>query len=104
MNIFKKNKKLILICILALIPIIFILAPELGFSSDLRSGMEGIKNALSGVILPLLAVIGLVMAAFSFLTGNPNAKQHAIYAVVGAMIGFGAQAIIDFIRSSVGSF
>ena len=78
-----------------------LMLPELSMAADLKQGMEGIRDALSNTILPLLSVIGLMIAAFSFLTGNPNAKQHAFYALIGALIGFGAQAIIDFIKTSV---
>ena len=47
------------------------------------------------------SVIGLGFAAISFIAGNPNAKQHITYAIVGAVVGFGAQAIVDFIASTV---
>ena len=80
-----------------------LIIPELAMAADLKQGMEGIRDALSTTILPLLSVIGLMIAAFSFLTGNPNAKHHAFYALIGALIGFGAQAIIDFIKTSVSS-
>ncbi|MBI3556165.1 MAG: hypothetical protein HY074_07870 [Deltaproteobacteria bacterium] len=46
-------------------------------------------------------MIGLGFAAASFLTGNPEAKKHITYALVGAAVGFGAQAIVDFIASTV---
>jgi hypothetical protein len=60
-----------------------------------------VKMKLTGIVLPLLSVIGLGFAALSFVTGNPNAKQHVTYALVGAVLGFGAQAIVDFIASTV---
>jgi len=46
-------------------------------------------------------VIGIAIAAISFFTGNPNAKQHIVYAVLGCIFGFGAQAIVDFIAQTV---
>ncbi|HLD99192.1 MAG TPA: hypothetical protein VJB59_02970 [Bdellovibrionota bacterium] len=69
--------------------------------ASFESSLIGIKTKLTGVILPLLSVIGLGFAALSFLTGNPNAKQHITYAVIGASVGFGAQAIVDFIASTI---
>ncbi len=69
--------------------------------ASLESSLIGIKSRLTGVILPVVSVIGLVVATFSFITGNPNAKQHIIYALVGSAIGFGAQSIIDFISFTV---
>jgi type IV secretory pathway VirB2 component (pilin) len=76
------------------------LVPDLAHAS-LESSLIGIKTKLTGVILPLLSVIGIAIAAISFFTGNPNAKQHIVYAVLGCVFGFGAQAIVDFIAQTV---
>lgn len=70
-------------------------------SADLVGSINGLKTKLTGVILPLLSVIGIAIAAISFFTGNPNAKQHIVYAVLGCIFGFGAQAIVDFIAQTV---
>lgn len=78
----------------------FTLMPENAFAS-LESSLAGIKSKLTGVILPLLSVIGIAIAAISFFTGNQNAKQHIVYAVLGCIFGFGAQAIVDFIAQTV---
>jgi hypothetical protein len=77
-----------------------ILAPNLAHAS-LEGSLEGIKYKLTNVILPLLSVIGLALSALSFFTGNPNAKQHIAYAILGCIFGFGAQAIVDFIAQTV---
>ncbi len=69
--------------------------------ASIESSLIGLKSKLTGVILPLLAVIGISIAAISFFTGNPNAKQHIVYAVLGCIFGFGAQAIVDFIAQTV---
>ncbi len=79
---------------------LMIFMPELSHAS-LESSLVGIKSKLTIVILPLLAVIGIAIAAISFFTGNPNAKQHAAYAVIGCIIGFGAQGIVDFIAQTI---
>ena len=79
---------------------IFTLHPNLAFA-DFESSLRNMKSQLSNVVLPLLAVIGLLIASFSYLTGNPNAKTHITYALIGAGVGFGAQAIIDFISNAV---
>ena len=86
-----------------LIAIIFALA-MLGSDialAGLESSLMGIKMKLTMVILPLLSVIGIAIAAISFFTGNPNAKQHLTYAILGCIFGFGAQAIVDFISQTV---
>jgi hypothetical protein len=42
-----------------------------------------------------------VFAAFSFFTGNANARSHLFLAMMGAVIGFGAPSIIAFIRGMI---
>ena len=74
--------------------------PDLAHAG-LESSLMGIKSKLTGVILPLLSVIGIALAGTSFFTGNPNAKQHIAYAIIGCIIGFGAQGIVDFIAQTV---
>jgi len=73
-----------------------------GFANaGIESSLMDMKLKLTGVILPLLSVIGIAIAAISFFTGNPQAKQHIVYAVLGCVFGFGAQAIVDFISQTV---
>lgn len=86
--------------ILGLFVLTMMLLPDLAHAG-LESSLVGIKTKLTGVIMPLLSVIGIAVAAISFFTGNPNAKQHIVYAVLGCMFGFGAQAIVDFIAQTV---
>lgn len=93
-----KHQKMFLsigICILTMA-----LVPDLAHAG-LESSLIGIKTKLTTVIMPLLSVIGIAIAAVSFFTGNPQAKQHIVYAVLGCMFGFGAQAIVDFIAQTV---
>lgn len=77
-----------------------LLIPELAHA-DLVSSLNGVKLKLTGVILPLLSVIGIAIAAISFFTGNPQSKQHIFFAILGCIFGFGAQAIVDFIAQTV---
>ncbi|MBY0555546.1 TrbC/VirB2 family protein [bacterium] len=93
-----KNEKYLIL--FGLMVFSMMLIPDFAHAS-LESSLIGIKSKLTGVILPLLSVIGIAIAAISFFTGNPNAKQHIIYAVLGCMFGFGAQAIVDFIAQTV---
>lgn len=70
--------------------------------ASVESALNGLKSALLVTVLPVFAVMALGFAAFSFFTGNPNAKQHLIYAVTGSIILFGAQSIVDLIHRVVG--
>jgi type IV secretory pathway VirB2 component (pilin) len=93
----KKNNFFILLALLMVVGFFF---PEMAHAS-LESNLIGIKTKLTGVILPVLSVIGMAIAALSFFTGNPNAKQHIVYAILGCLFGFGAQSIVDFISQTV---
>jgi type IV secretory pathway VirB2 component (pilin) len=80
--------------------LIVALFPVAAFA-DFRGSLENIRSQLSGVVLPLLSVIGLLVASFSYMTGHPDSKRHVSYALIGAALGFGSQAIIDFISSAI---
>lgn len=98
MNFIKTNKNVL--SLLAIVAVVSCLFPDLAHAS-LETSLNGIKTKLTGVILPLLSVIGIAIAGTSFFTGNPNAKQHIAYAIIGSIIGFGAQSIVDFIAQTV---
>ena len=93
-------KKYGLLLSLLIAIVMLVLLPDSAFAS-LESSLNGIRTKLTGVILPVLSVIGIALASVSFFTGNPQAKQHIFYAVMGAIIGFGAQSIVDFIAQTV---
>ncbi len=93
-----KSKRNTLFAILFIVSIALI--PDLAMAG-LESSLIGLKSKLTGVILPVLSVIGIAMAAISFFTGNQNAKQHIAYSVMGCIFGFGSQAIVDFISQTV---
>jgi type IV secretory pathway VirB2 component (pilin) len=80
--------------------IALLLASPLAHAS-VESSLLGLKSVLLGSILPIFAVLGLGFAAFSFITGNPDAKRHLTYAVIGSVILFGAQSIVDLIERVV---
>ncbi len=92
----KHGERVFLVILLLLI----ICFPSSCFGS-LESSLLGLKTKLTGVILPVISVIGLGFAAMSLFTGNPQAKQHIVYAIAGCIFGFGAQAIVDFIGQTV---
>ncbi len=84
----------------SIVAIAVLLVPAVGYCS-VESTLGAIQSKLINVILPLAAVLGLVMSAFSFFTGNPNARSHLWLAIIGACVGFGAPSIIAFVRGLV---
>ncbi len=76
------------------------MVPTLALAS-VESSLMGIQMKLTRVILPTLSVIGIAWAAFSLMTGNERAKTHIWYAIIGSAIGFGAQAIVEFISQAI---
>jgi type IV secretory pathway VirB2 component (pilin) len=60
-----------------------------------------VQEKLVGTLLPLAAMCGLVIAGLSFVAGHPNARQHLVYAIVGAIVGFGSESIVSFIRNLI---
>lgn len=92
-----KLSNFVLILVIAL-SVFFV--PVAGYCS-VESTLGAIQSKLINTILPLCAVLGLVFAAFSFFTGNANARSHLWLAIIGMVIGFGAPSIMAFIRGMV---
>lgn len=76
------------------------LAPIVAHAS-VESSMMDLQSKLLGTFLPIASVLGLLFAGLSYLTGSPNARAYLGYAVLGAVIGFGAESFVSLIRSIV---
>lgn len=74
--------------------------PELGYAS-VESSMVALQQKILGTIMPLLSVLGLLFAGLAYLSGSPNARSYLGAAIMGAVIGFGAESIVTLIRSIV---
>jgi len=70
--------------------------------ASLESAMYSLRSQMSTVFLPALSLVGIVIAGISMAMGHHNAKNHVTMAVVGAIVGFGADGIIDFVRRTFG--
>jgi type IV secretory pathway VirB2 component (pilin) len=92
------NSKL-LVAVASLLAVL-LLSPELAFAT-VESSMVALQQKLLGTILPLLSVLGLLFAGLAYLTGSPNARSYLSAAIIGAVIGFGAESIVSLIRSLV---
>jgi type IV secretory pathway VirB2 component (pilin) len=71
-------------------------------SASLEGAMYSLRSQLTTVFLPVLSLVGIVIASISLAMGHHNAKNHIVMAVMGTIIGFGADGIIDFIRRTFG--
>jgi len=69
--------------------------------ASVEGSLYAVYDKLVGTLLPLSAICGLVLAGFSFVAGLPNARQHLFYAIIGAIVGFGAESIVSLIRSLI---
>ena len=74
--------------------------PWLAFGS-VEQSLRDVQEKLVGTLLPLGAMCGLAIAGLSFVAGHPNARQHLFYAIVGAIVGFGAESIVSLIRTLI---
>ncbi len=74
--------------------------PELGFCS-VESTLGALQSRLTTTILPLVSILGLIIAGLSFVAGSPNARAHLWLAIFGMIIGFGATSIMNFIKGVV---
>ena len=70
-------------------------------SASVESSLMAVQSKLINTVLPLVGILGLVFAAFSFFTGSQNARSHLILAIMGAVVGFGAPSIIQFVQSLI---
>lgn len=69
--------------------------------ASVEGSLAAVQDKLVGTLLPLAAMCGLVIAGLSFVAGHPNARQHLVYAIVGAIVGFGSESIVSFIRNLI---
>ena len=88
------------VTVLPIMAVAFLVLPEVA-SASVESTMVALQQKLLGTILPLLSVLGLLFAGLSYLIGSPNARSHLSAAIIGAVIGFGAESIVSLIRSIV---
>jgi type IV secretory pathway VirB2 component (pilin) len=76
------------------------ITPLIAFGS-VESSLAAVQEKLVGTLLPLAAMCGLVVAGLSFVAGHPNARSHLVMAIIGAIVGFGAESIVSFIRGLI---
>lgn len=100
------SKKIWVVCFLCFIgSIILFTDPALAQSfggSGFESRIKGFTNNLISVILPAVAILGLLYAAMLAASGDEGAKKRMILVVIASVIGFLAPLIIRWFQSAVG--
>jgi type IV secretory pathway VirB2 component (pilin) len=91
-----KNRKLNIVAFTFLC----LVMPVIAYGT-VESTLTAVQTKLISTVLPLAAILGLVFAGLSFVAGSPAAKSRLTLAIMGAVVGFGAPSIIEFIRSLV---
>lgn len=77
-----------------------LLSPLVAFAG-LQSSLAQITMLLSKVVLPIMAVISLLFAGFSFMTQNQNCKTHLLYSVIGILIAAGSSILFNFLTGAI---
>ena len=94
-----KNLAFLFLGFFAVVSIIY---PEIVFAGVVKSGFENkmanLQNKFSTFILPVMSVLGLVMAAILAATGNEGAKSKIWFCLIGSGVGFLAPYIIGWIQ------
>ncbi len=70
--------------------------------SGFENRVQGFTNNLMTVILPAVAILGLLYAAMLAASGDEGAKKRMILVVIASAIGFLAPLIIRWFQSAVG--
>lgn len=81
--------------------IVFYLLVPFFAHATVQSSLMNLQSQLLGTFLPIASVLGLVFAGLSYLVGSPNARSYLGYAILGAVVGFGAESFVSLIRSIV---
>lgn len=69
--------------------------------ASVESSLMAVQSKIINVILPLAGILGLAFAGLSFVAGHEHARGRLNLAIIGAVVGFMAPSIIDFIRGMV---
>lgn len=80
--------------------VFFILFPAFAHAT-VQSSLLDLQSQLLGTFLPIASVLGLIFAGLSYLVGSPNARSYLGYAILGAVVGFGAESFVSLIRTIV---
>ena len=86
---------------------IMILVPELGFADygsggEFQTRMTGLTSNLVSVIMPAVAILGLVYAAILAAMGDESSKSRMILCIFASCVAFLAPLFIHWLQSFMG--
>ena len=81
------------------------LPPQPGSSGQVSQALTGYYNTIvtiGNVIFGILMVIGVVKVVSAFISNSPNSVRNLLYLVVGAIIWFGFNLIVNDVQTTSG--
>jgi ABC-type transport system involved in cytochrome bd biosynthesis fused ATPase/permease subunit len=94
-KILKQNYPLLILLALGL------LLPEIGYCATLEGALNNLQSKFLTVILPTVSIFGLIYSAIEMVSGSASGKAHMLLAIFGAVIGFLAPMIINFLKGGL---
>lgn len=84
-----------------------VLVPDFAFADSYGGGefqnkMSGLTRNLVNVLLPGVAILGLVYAAILAAMGDESSKSRMILVVIASVVGFLAPLFIRWLQSFMG--
>ncbi|MEZ4743990.1 MAG: TrbC/VirB2 family protein [Bdellovibrionota bacterium] len=100
------SKKIWIVALLGFIGVCFLFSDPLLAQTYGGGGFEnrikGLTDNLMSVILPAVAILGLLYAAMLAASGDEGAKKRMILVIIASVIGFLAPMIIRWFQSAAG--
>jgi len=73
------------------------------YGGDLVDGLEEGSSFIRRTIVPLLSIIGFIIAGITFVFGEgPEAKKKSYYIIVGSILVFASSWIVTKLQSFFG--
>lgn len=69
---------------------------------ELGSRVGNLTKNLVNMIVPLIAILGLIYAGILGATGDPSAKQRMVVVIIFSVICFMAKFIVQWLQSASG--
>lgn len=99
-------KKSVLFTATALLCLVSLnLLAQPGSSGQVSQALTGYYNTIvtiGNVIFGILMVVGVVKVVSAFISNSPNSVRNLLYLVVGAIIWFGFNLIVNDVQTTSG--